>query len=109
MNRDFDIDEGWYFNFYSRSKQLRVDAGLSLPQLSKLCGISSAAISLIETGKRSPSLKTAIAISQALNISLDVYAGLREYPEEEYLSRTEITILKQKINQVVRLLTNQGE
>ena len=87
MNRGFSIDK----------KQLRVNAGLSQAELAKLSGLSPTMISLLEKRAREPSLKTAIAISSALNISLDVYAGIHEYPTNEYTARVEITKLKQKI------------
>jgi len=104
MNRGFDIDDNGYFNFYNRVKQLRIDAELSQADLSKLSGVSPACISLIEKGKREPSLKTAIALSKALNISLDVFAGIKEYPVNEYIARIETTKLYQKISQAKAIL-----
>jgi len=43
----------------------------SMKELSELTGISQAAISLIESGKRYPALRTARKLSLALDASID--------------------------------------
>jgi len=102
--RGFDVDSNWYFIFYNKAKQLRVDAGLSQADLAKASGLSAAAISLIEKGEREPSLKTAIALSESLGVSLDVFAGLKEYSGNEYQLRIEIVKLKQKMQKAKNIL-----
>lgn len=48
----------------------RLAANLNLTQLARLTGISQAALSLIETGKRDPRLTTLNRIAEALRVPL---------------------------------------
>ncbi len=57
--------------FYERLINLRESAGYSQRTLARKSGLSAAAISLLESGDRKPRLSTALAISDALNISID--------------------------------------
>jgi DNA-binding XRE family transcriptional regulator len=49
----------------------RKHRGLSASSLASACGLSPAAVSQIQNGKRSPSVKTLKAIAAALNVDLD--------------------------------------
>lgn len=54
-------------------KELREEKGLYQWQVAEYSNISSSYYCMIEKGKRNPSLKTAEKISEALNISLDIF------------------------------------
>ncbi|MFZ2444892.1 MAG: helix-turn-helix transcriptional regulator [Syntrophobacteraceae bacterium] len=49
----------------------RKHRGLSVSNLAAACGLTPAAVSQIENGKRSPSIETVKAIAAALNIEVD--------------------------------------
>lgn len=52
-------------------RDARIKAGLSQFDLAIKTGVNPTIISQVENGRRTPSLRTATAISQALGISLD--------------------------------------
>jgi len=49
-------------------KEQRIQKGLSQNQLAKLSGVAQSAICYIEKGDKSPSLKTLLKLSKALEI-----------------------------------------
>ncbi|MBD1206712.1 MAG: helix-turn-helix transcriptional regulator [Rhodobacteraceae bacterium] len=53
-----------------RIREIRAAQGLNLEQLARLTGISAPALSLIETGKRDPRLRTLKRIADALRAPL---------------------------------------
>jgi transcriptional regulator with XRE-family HTH domain len=64
-----------------RLRELRAKQGLSQEAFADYCGLHRTAMSLIERGKRVPSLRTLLTISQGFGISLsdllkDVDKGL---------------------------------
>jgi len=88
-----------------RVVMLRKKAGLSQSQLAKRAGLKASAINMIENGQRAPRLTTAIAISNALHISLDVYAGLKDYSENEITLRSKLIRAEQKLEEIKKLAT----
>lgn len=54
-------------------RDIREVMGMEQQELARSTGVSSSTISLIESGKRDPSLKVLIQIRRALNVS---WAGL---------------------------------
>lgn len=52
-------------------KQLRIQRGMSSTELAEKAGLSRAAINNSETGRKDPSMRSAIKISNALSVSLD--------------------------------------
>jgi transcriptional regulator with XRE-family HTH domain len=60
------------FSFALRLRQLRVAARLTPYRLAKLSGLSRQAVSLLEQGKRQPTLETCSKLAQGLGIGLDV-------------------------------------
>lgn len=52
-------------------KELRKDKGLTQPELAEKLGISETYLRFIETGKRSPSRKLLLKISDFFNVELD--------------------------------------
>ncbi len=52
-------------------KQKRIDSGVSKLEISKITGISRTAITLIENGKNSPTLRSLFMLSSALNVDLE--------------------------------------
>ncbi len=51
-------------------KAIRLERGLSHERLAQMTGLSRAAISLVESGERHPTLLTCLRIAQALNITI---------------------------------------
>jgi len=58
-------------NVYKNLKKYRIEKNLSQAELAAISDISVDYISLIENGKRTPSLKRLIILAESLNI--DVY------------------------------------
>ena len=67
-------------NIGQRLQSLRKDRHLSQGKLAKMVGTSPSQISLIESSKSLPSLKTAVAIARAMDTSLDYLTGAVEDP-----------------------------
>jgi len=63
--------------------QLRNSCGWSQSELARQIGITSAAISQIEKGDRTPSLDVAEKIARAFNISLDDFSNYRTLKNED--------------------------
>jgi len=61
--------------FKNRITELLKEKGMTQADVCKITGISSALISNYATGKASPSLDKAIAIADALNVTLDELVG----------------------------------
>ena len=57
-------------------KEIREDKGLTLQELAKLTGFSSAILSQIENHLESPSLGTLMKIAKALNVDLGIFFGV---------------------------------
>ncbi len=55
-------------NIYKNIKKLRLEKGYSQAKFAELTGLSEDYISLIENGKRTPSLKRLIIIAEVLEI-----------------------------------------
>ena len=53
-----------------RLRQLRAERGVSQEAFADMCGLHRTAMSLLERGKRVPSLRTLLTISQGFGISL---------------------------------------
>lgn len=61
--------------YIQRLRQLRQQRGISMLVLSELCGLSKNMISMYESGERTPSLTTTIAIADFFDVSLDYLVG----------------------------------
>lgn len=59
-------------------KQLRVQRGLTLEQLAQSSGLTRSYLSKVERGMSSPSIESALSISNALGISVEKLFGHRE-------------------------------
>jgi len=59
-------------------KEIRESKGMSLQELSKLTGFSSAILSQIENHLESPSLGTLFKIAKALDVSIGLFFGIEE-------------------------------
>lgn len=55
-------------NIYKNIKKLRLEKGYSQAKFAELTGLSEDYISLIENGKKTPSLKRLIIIAEVLDI-----------------------------------------
>lgn len=64
--------------FSSVLRRLRMQKGISQEELAVRCGLDRVFISMLECGKRAPSLFTVYKISKALNIPLLVFIGAIE-------------------------------
>lgn len=53
----------------------RAELGLSLRHLSLMTGMSSAGISRIENGERSPNLRTLLVLSEQLGLTITISRG----------------------------------
>lgn len=58
-----------------RLKAAREGKGMSMNQLASLAGIDQVAVSRIEKGERSPTLRTVLKITQALGLKLSDLLG----------------------------------
>jgi transcriptional regulator with XRE-family HTH domain len=56
--------------FAARLKALREAAGLTQPQLAELCGTHFTSIARLESEARAPSLRLAVALADALGVSI---------------------------------------
>lgn len=84
-----------------RMVMLRKERGLSQAELGRKAGLTPAAISKLESGKSpDPAFSTVLALSYALNVPIDVLAGIRAYPEQESMLRATIARLEYKITQI---------
>lgn len=63
-----DID---YISIGARIKYIRTQKGLSQEELAEFADVSPVYISNVERGEKSASLKTVIAIANAMNVSTD--------------------------------------
>jgi len=85
-----------------RLAHLRREAGLTQAELARISGVSDAAISLIESGKRGQSFETAIKFSFAFGITLDYYAGMLHEDTPGHMS--EFTSMKTKLRKIGEIL-----
>lgn len=86
-------------------KALRISraiAGLQQKDLAKRAGLDSSYVSLLEQGKRKPSLKVVRALSEALKIPTHLFTLLAS--EEEDLTLVEPSELQQAAESLTRLL-----
>ena len=71
--------EAWYsrdrriMNFPVRLRGLRKQASLSLDQLAFLSGVSKAALSHLELGRRTPRWETVCKLANALKVSTEKF------------------------------------
>jgi transcriptional regulator with XRE-family HTH domain len=56
--------------FAGRLKELRESAGLTQPQLAEKCGTHYTSIARLESEARAPSLRVAVALADALGVSI---------------------------------------
>jgi transcriptional regulator with XRE-family HTH domain len=64
-------------SFGIRLKKKREEHGFSQEQFAEICGFDRTYISMLETGKRNPSLVNLVKVSNALKISLsDLLEGI---------------------------------
>ncbi|HEX3016395.1 MAG TPA: helix-turn-helix transcriptional regulator [Caproicibacter sp.] len=54
-----------------RTREIRLNKGLTCQQVADRCGISKAAVNRIENGTRDPGINTLFAISQALDVEFE--------------------------------------
>jgi transcriptional regulator with XRE-family HTH domain len=66
--------------FATQLRTLRRARKLTQRALANRCRIYAETVCVYENGKRSPTLKTAIRLAAALNVSLDELAGVRAAP-----------------------------
>ena len=62
----------------ARIKKVRQALGLKQSDLAKKLSVSTALITAYETGRREPSIKNLVALTQMLNVSADWLLGLNE-------------------------------
>lgn len=86
-------------------KALRISraiAGLQQKDLASRAGLDSSYVSLLEQGKRKPSLKVVRALSEALKIPTHLFTLLAS--EEEDLTLVEPSELQQAVESLARVL-----
>lgn len=59
--------------FGPRLRSLREEAGLSVPDLAKRCGMARTYVHDLESGRRKPTWETVQQIAEALGISTDKF------------------------------------
>ena len=65
-------------NYAERLKALRLECGMTQPELAKKSNLATSCIAMIELGRREPSANTLICLSQALEVSADYLLGLED-------------------------------
>ena len=61
--------------FKNRLKEIRQSKGITVNKLSKAIGVKPATISYYENGKRYPSIKHLLALSDYFNVTIDYLCG----------------------------------
>ena len=74
--------------FGERVKMIRTLRGLTRSEFAKQLGVSTALVSAYEVGKREPSIKNLIALTQVLNIGADWLLGLSPQTPEKNTGTT---------------------
>lgn len=69
--------------FGERVKMIRTLRGLTRSEFAKQLGVSTALVSAYEVGKREPSIKNLIALTQVLNIESDWLLGISPQTSEK--------------------------
>ena len=69
--------------FGERVKMIRTLRGLTRSEFAKQLGVSTALVSAYEVGKREPSMKNLIALTQILNIEADWLLGISPQTSEK--------------------------
>lgn len=69
--------------FGERVKMMRTLRGLTRSEFAKQLGVSTALVSAYEVGKREPSMKNLIALTQILNIEADWLLGISPQTSEK--------------------------
>lgn len=72
-------------NFAERLFLCRKSASLSQKALANILGISDAAITMMEKGKRSPSFEMLLALADYFDVSLDFITGRCDNPNSHKL------------------------
>ena len=83
QNKLLQLSYNFYMNkiskFQERLKELRLENNLSQTQLSKLTGISQAAIAKWESGERTPNVECLITLALFFKCLTDLLLGLEDY------------------------------
>lgn len=66
--------------YSERLKSLRAGKGIRQSELAELIGIRNTAISMMESGSRSPSVEVLCALADYFNVSLDYLVGRSDVP-----------------------------
>jgi transcriptional regulator with XRE-family HTH domain len=91
-----------YREIGERLRQIRVAQGLTQSYIANKVGITPSFYGHIERGSRKPSLETMVAITNALNISLNQLLGNLGEPDESPIELIErisalLVILREKV------------
>lgn len=91
-----------------RLREIRESRGLTQQALAKRSGITSQAITQIETGRRRPSFGTLVALAQGLGLSLDSLAGVptSKYPHD-ILKDADVMAMAEKVSRMPKGLQNE--
>ena len=66
--------------FSERLKVLRAEKGIRQSELAALIGVRNTAVSMMESGSRSPSVEVLCALADYFNVSLDYLVGRSDDP-----------------------------
>lgn len=67
--------------FSERLKALRAEKGVRQSELAALIGVRNTAVSMMESGSRSPSVEVLCALADYFDVSLDYLVGRSDIPE----------------------------
>ena len=67
--------------FSERLKTLRAEKGVRQSELAALIGVRNTAVSMMESGSRSPSVEVLCALADYFDVSLDYLVGRSDIPE----------------------------
>ena len=101
-------------NLIKKITEIRKEKGMSQAELAKAAGLSTTYISFIESGKKSPTLKSLEKISQALNIPFPIlsFLALDEndvHPDKRAAFELVRPAVKAMVNLYVVLFMNKND
>ncbi|MGD9568252.1 MAG: helix-turn-helix domain-containing protein [Sedimentibacter sp.] len=90
-----------------RIHYLRIRSNLTSKELSKILNISESSVSLIENGKRKPSLEIVVKIAGYFKVTTDFLLGVSDSSHmDAYQSEIDISIV---LENIIALINNQNQ
>ncbi len=95
------------YGLYEKIKNLRVNSGMSQPQLAERLGVTKSAVNAWEMGTNSPSLSYIIRLAQIFGVSTDYLLGVNERLTVDISNLDELQ--KQAVTLMIKLFERDNE